>query len=211
MALHSSNPWQPRDLRRSREVITETSHMFPSINTDINGILMVYHLSIVNGYIGSIYIYIYHLRIVNISGYQWYTTHFRIEISERPTIFLWNGLYTIWECGSDGSSWQVAIWCNLVKCAQKIGEFLTGYLFWVPPMFHDPQTSGQPTSSAEMRCCTVGQSKAPHKERNSACCKRNRRWESDLITHNIAWLHLIHIYIYCLLVAYIDHVEAVEG
>lgn len=73
--------------------------VFPWIKTDINGL---YHLSIVNGYIGPIYIYIYHLRIVNISGYQWCTTHFWIEISERPTIFLWNGLYTICRCGPDG-------------------------------------------------------------------------------------------------------------
>ena len=52
----------------------------------------------------------------------------------------------------------------------------------VAPMGLAVRIPPYPTSAAEMRCCTVGQSKALHKERNSACCEPNSRWERDLIT-----------------------------
>ena len=142
LRIHGS--WETCDDRgatlRREKSSPETSHSFSMDKHWYSW--HKYHLSMVNGYIGSIYIYMYLLRIVNISGYQWYTTHFRIEISERPTIFLWNGLYTIWECGPDGSSWQVAIWSRWCPENWWISHQL--FFFWG---FHQCSTIHKPLGS----------------------------------------------------------------
>ena len=68
-----------------------------------------------------------------------------------------------------------------------------GWLTWHLTLgFHFHFHIRHPTSAAEMRCFTVGQSKAPHRERSSACFDRlvllrKSSPETRVFDHQMGW------------------------